>query len=240
MQALLDRFDPARLFLYRDGVSDHTSSFAVVPAPVVGLTGGIASGKSTVARMFQGLGIPHVDADAVARTVVRPGTVGLAKVLSEFGHVYQDSHGGLDRKKLGELVFTNNDAKARLEEILHPLIRTESIAVLRNAVTADTPYALYEAALLVETGAHADCAALILVATSSEAQIERLMKRNQLDHEAAEARVASQASLATKKAAADFVVDNGGSLDATQAQVGAIDQSLRTHFKDTAAAGTDL
>lgn len=199
---------------------------------IVGLTGGIGSGKSTVARMFAELGVPIVDADQVARVVVEPGTVGLAKVVEAFGDGVLDAEGRLDRAALGERVFGDEAARKRLEGILHPLIGAWSMERLMVLSREGHPYALYEAALLVENGSHRTMSALIVVAVDEATQIERVQTRDGLDEAAARARIAAQLPLAEKVAVADYVVHNDRSLEETRAQVDAIHRELLTRFGD--------
>ena len=184
-------------------------------APTVGLTGGIASGKSTVARLFADLGIPCVDADEIAREVVAPGTAGLDQVVARFGETMLAPDGSLDRKKLADHVFDDRLALAELNAITHPLIGARSAERMRELAATDVPYVLYQAALLVENGLHRLFAALVVVAASEETQLRRLMERDGLDAAAAMSRLAAQAPLAAKLEAADFVIDNDGDLDET-------------------------
>jgi dephospho-CoA kinase len=195
----------------------------------VGLTGGIASGKSSVAQAFAALGIPIVDADRVAREVVLPGTDGLAEVVAAFGPGVLDSSGALDRKKLGEIVFADPEARQRLNAILHPRIGAASAAALA-AVGDSVPYAIYEAALLVENGIHRGLSALVVVAVDRETQIARLMKRDAIDRSAAEQRIAAQLPLGDKVAVADFVIDNSGSAEETRREVGRVHLALLERF----------
>ncbi len=200
---------------------------------VVGLTGGIGSGKSTVARFFSDeLGVPVVDADRIAREVVAPGTPGLAAVVEAFGEGILGPDGALDRAKLGEVVFADEAARRRLESILHPLIGATSMERLAGYAGEGHPYALYEAALLVETGRHETFAALVVVAVDEATQVARVMARDGLDEAAARARLASQLPLADKAAAADYVIDNGGPLEETFAQAREVHAALLARFAE--------
>jgi dephospho-CoA kinase len=195
----------------------------------VGLTGGIASGKSTVARAFAELGVPIVDADRIARDVVVPGSEGLAAIVAAFGPGVLDESGALDRKKLGEIVFADPDARKRLNAITHPRIAARSAAELA-AIPESVPYAIYEAALLVENGIHRALPALVVVAVDHETQIARLMKRDGVDRSAAEQRIGAQLPLADKVSVADFVIDNGGTEEQTRAEVARVHRALLDRF----------
>jgi len=186
---------------------------------VIGLTGGIASGKSTVATMLRELGAPIVDADLLARQVVEPGQPALAEIAERFGADMLDADGRLDRKRMGERVFSDTKARAALNAIIHPQIAVASRAALAELRSAGQPVALYEAALLVENQIHGGLDGLIVVSAPESVQIERLCRRDQIDEAAARARLAAQLPLADKVAVADWVIDNGGSSDHTRTQV---------------------
>ncbi len=199
-------------------------------ARTVGLTGGIATGKSTVAGFFRARGIPVVDADQIARDVVAPGQPAFVEIVDTFGAEFVGADGGLDREKLGAKVFGDADARAVLERITHPRIAQESAVRLREEAESGAPYVMYEAALLVENGSHRGFDALVVVALEAEQQIARLMARNGLDEKGARARVASQLPLADKVAVADFVIRNDGAMPETEAQVAEVDAALRARF----------
>lgn len=193
---------------------------------VVGLTGGIGSGKSTVARMFNTLGVPVVDADQVARDVVQPGTDGLAALVDAFGESILDEGGHLDRARLGDRVFGDDSERKKLEAILHPRIGMESVRRLTQLDADGHDYALYEAALLVETARHKTMGALVVVSVDSETQRQRVMQRDDLDEAQAQARIDAQLPLAEKEAAADFVIRNDGPLEQTQQRVAEVHASI--------------
>lgn len=189
---------------------------------LIGLTGGIACGKSTVADALRARGAVIVDADQVARDVVAPGTPGLAAVVDAFGDRVLAPDGRLDRGALGARVFGDDLARRRLEGILHPLIAQESMVQLQAAAATGAPLVVYDAALLVESG-RADLFRPLVVVTAPEAvQRARLMARDDLDPAAAEARIAAQMPVADKAAVADHVIDNGGERAATEAQIDAL------------------
>ena len=182
----------------------------------VGLTGGIASGKSTVARLFADLGAAIVDTDVIAREVVAPGEPGLEAVVAEFGAAVLTPGGELDRGSLRRIVFRDAARRQALEAILHPLIRART---LRAISLLDVPYALLVVPLLLETG-FAELVDRILVVDCPEAvQRQRLMRRDRADAAEVEAILAAQLDRGSRLARADDVIDNGGSLAATRAQV---------------------
>ena len=189
---------------------------------VIGLTGGIGSGKSTVARMLAELGAPVVDADQLARELVEPGQPALAEVVSAFGPGVLAADGSLDRKCLGARVFGDPIQRQRLNGILHPRIAAATQAQLGLLAQAGHRVAIYEAALLVENGIHHGLAGLVVVASPPALQRERTMARDGLTQEEADARLRAQAPLADKLAVADWVIDNSGSLEETRRQVEAL------------------
>ncbi len=201
------------------GHPEVNQSVVGVGVLVIGLTGGIASGKSTVAAMFRELGAPIVDADELAREVVEPGMPALAEIAERFGEDMLDADGRLDRKRMGQRVFSDASARAALNAITHPRIAEASRARLGELRAAGQKVALYEAALLVENQIHRGLDGTIVVAAPEEVQIDRVCRRDQIDPEAARARLSAQLPLAAKIAAADWVVDNGGSVEETREQV---------------------
>jgi dephospho-CoA kinase len=198
--------------------------------PVVGLTGGIASGKSTAGRMFRELGVPVVDADQLAREVVLPGTEGLTEIVSAFGLDVLQADGTLDRKTLAGRVFADAALRARLNAITHPRIAALAAARLRDLSEQGHPYVMYEAALIVENGMHRAMSALVVVASEVDTQLARLMNRDALSHADAHARVQAQAPLAQKLAVADFVIVNDGSEIALRERVREVDDALRARM----------
>lgn len=196
--------------------------------PLVGLTGGIASGKSTVADFFRCLGVAVFDADAIARNLLAPATPAFDQVVGAFGAEIVHDDGTLNRAVLAERVFSDIVQRKTLERILHPLIE-QRVAVLRaQNRSAGQAYQLYEAALLVETSRYQTLDGLIVVSVSSEVQAQRLHLRLASLHPTMTAeelrrsvvqRLDAQAPLLAKTAVADFVIDNTGNLDQTQRQV---------------------
>jgi dephospho-CoA kinase len=193
---------------------------------ILGLTGGIGAGKSTVARMFAARGVPVVDADALAREVVAPGLPAHADIAAAWPEVIA-ADSGIDRKRLGEIVFADPAARARLEAITHPRIQSASAGRLAALAAAGHRLALYEAPLLVESGRHRDFDGLIVVTASQATQIARVRARNGLSQAQAEARIRAQLPTADKVRLATFVIDNDGDLTRTEAAVEALLHRLR-------------
>jgi dephospho-CoA kinase len=193
---------------------------------VVGLTGGIGSGKSTVARLFADRGVPIIDADALAREVVAPGGPAHADVAAAWPEVI-GAGGAVDRKRLGEIVFADPAARKKLEGFTHPRIQEVAEARLAALAEAGERLAIYEATLLVESGRWRDFDGLIVVVASTEAQIARATARDGLSRPQAEARVRAQMPTEEKLEVATEVIDNDGALPATEAQVDALLSKLR-------------
>ena len=183
-----------------------------------GLTGGIASGKSTVSAMFREAGGPVIDADELAREVVEPGQPALAEIAARFPGVLTPE-GRLDRAKLGQRIFADPAERAALGAITHPRIQARSLERTQALAAAGAKVALYDAALLIENKLHEVMDGVILIACPPEVQLARLQARNGLTLAQAKERIASQLSLAEKRPFATWVIDNGGTLEATRAQV---------------------
>jgi dephospho-CoA kinase len=183
-----------------------------------GLTGGVASGKSTVALRFRQRGVPVIDADAVAREVVAPGTAGLAEVAGAFGQTVIRDDGSLDRTRLGELVFADPAARQRLNDLLHPRIRARTRQHASRLERQGQRLACYEAALLVENGLVERYRPLVVATLPESLQLERLMQRDGLAEEVARRRLSAQLPLADKMAVADVLVDTSGTREQTQRQ----------------------
>lgn len=179
---------------------------------IVGLTGGIASGKSSVARILRGEGVAIVDADEIAREVVAVGSAGLAAVVEAFGQGVLAEDRTLDRKALGAIVFAEPTKRRLLESITHPRIMARSLEKLGAIAGGEAPYGVYDAALLVENGTHRMMAALVVVAAPREVQVRRVVARDRLSEADAEARIDAQLPLADKIAVADHVIVNDGDL----------------------------
>lgn len=177
----------------------------------VGLTGGIASGKSTVSELLAGFGAVIVDSDKIAREVVEPGTAGLAQVVAEFGPSVLTESGALDRAKVGEIVFADEGARGRLNAIVHPLVGARS-AELEEAGRAAGRLVVNDIPLLVEVGYAPFFDEVIVVDVPVETQVERAIARGMTEADA-RARIAAQASREDRLAAATYVIDNTGTLE---------------------------
>ena len=177
----------------------------------VGLTGGVASGKSTVSTILRELGAVVVDADALAREVVDPGTPGLAAVAAEFGPEVITDDGRLDRARLGALVFADPGRRAALEAIVHPLVRARAAELERSAPPGAV--VVHDIPLLVETGQERDFDAVVVVDVPEDVQVARAVRERGWDQDEARARVAAQAGRSERLAAATYVLDNTGTLE---------------------------
>lgn len=177
---------------------------------LVALTGGIASGKSAVADVFAGLGVPVLDTDQIARDIVAPGTPTLAKLVEVFGAEILDEKGQLDRKRMRERVFSDSGARARLEAITHPAIREELAA---RSARAGGPYQVHVIPLLVEGSRASDYDRVLLVDCPEEEQVRRLIARDKITVEQAHAMLAAQATREQRLAVADDVIVNTGKIE---------------------------
>ena len=194
----------------------------------VGLTGSIAVGKSFVLGVLEELGCRIIDADAVARQVVLPGSPGLRAVIKAFGEEVLKSDGSLDRAKLGEIVFADEAKRQQLNSILHPFIIAAQDAELRNWEQQDPKgIAVVDAALMIESGGYRRFDKLIVVHCRPEVQLQRLMRRNKLSREAAEQRIASQMPQEEKKPYADYLIDTSGEFAETRRQTEDVYHALR-------------
>lgn len=185
----------------------------------VGLTGGIASGKSLVAAELAARGAIIIDADVLAREVVEPGTPGLAAIIERFGpQVLTD--GRLDRAHLAEIVFADPAARRDLERIVHPVVRARAAELERAAGSAAV--VVHVIPLLVETGQQGDFDLVVTIDVDHETQIQRMMARNGSIRAAAESRIAAQAAREDRRAAADVVLDNSGDVAQLKDQIDAL------------------
>ena len=186
-------------------------------ALVVGLTGGIGSGKSAAADEFARLGATVVDTDAIARELTGPGGAAVPEVRRLFGEVFVDASDAMDRKRMRDLVFSDAQEKQRLEALLHPMIRAESA---RRIAAATGPYALLVVPLLIESAGYRERVGRVLVVDCPEAiQITRVRQRSGLPEEEIRRIIASQVQREKRLAAADDVIDNSGPVSALQQQV---------------------
>lgn len=203
---------------------------------VAGLTGSFGSGKSTVARMFEEMGVPVQDADRVAREAVEPGRPALEEIVRAFGPGILDAQGGLDRKKMAELAFADPAARKRLNAIVHPRVREEQARFLREK--AAEPLVVLEIPLLLESGGRAAFAKVIVVAASERARFGRLRRAGFSEGEII-ARLGAQMPQERKRELADWVVENDGDLAATREQVRKIARDLIPPRAPAAQAGAD-
>lgn len=188
---------------------------------LIGLTGGIATGKSTVARLLAGHGAAVVDADVLAREVVEPGAPALEEIAATFGPQMLTAAGGLDRAALGAVVFADPAARRRLEAITHPRIGALMQERIAAGLGSPAPLVVADIPLLFEGGRDGIVEGVLLVDTPEDVQLRRLMLRDGIDEAAARARVGAQMPLADKRLRATWVIDNGGGPEETAAQVAA-------------------
>jgi len=193
---------------------------------VVGLTGGIGSGKSAVSRLLAQRGAVVVDADLVAREVVEPGTPGLAGLVEDFGSQVLQPDGSLDREALGRLVFADPDALTRLNARLHPLIGARTNELVDDARSAGARIVVHDVPLLVENGLAPLYDAVVVVSASPATQLDRLVRLRGMSEADARARIDAQAVLADKLAVATHVVDNDGPVRALVPQVAVLWEQL--------------
>lgn len=196
---------------------------------MVGLTGGIGSGKSTVVRLFGEHGVHWVDADDVAREVVEPGTPALEQISEHFGKNILTSEGALDRAQLRGIVFEKPEERVWLEALLHPIIREELIRQL-NPENYQLPYVLLVSPLLLETDQHELVDRIIVIDVPEETQIERTMARDTNSREQVERIIAAQMSREDRLARADEVIDNDRPLDEVTRQVRELHERLLVDF----------
>lgn len=193
---------------------------------LIGLTGGIGTGKSTVAQMIRASGVPVLDADVLARQVVAPGQPAHAEIAALWPEVVGPD-GSLDRKRLGARVFSDAGARARLEAITHPRIQQAAQEAVRALEADGHRLAFYEASLLVETGRQGDFDGLVVVTAGEEQQLARVQARDHSTREQALARLRAQLPAEEKRRAATHLVDNSGDLEETRRQVAALIADLR-------------
>lgn len=188
------------------------------PFRLIGLTGGIGTGKSTVGRFLTARGFPVIDADQLARAAVEPGTPGLADIAAAWPDVIGPD-GRLDRARLGQRVFADPTARARLEAILHPRIAALSNQQAAALAAAGHRAAFYEASLLVETGRHRDLDGLLVVDAPEDVRIARVVSRDGTTPAAVRARIAAQLPMTDKRRVATAIIDNAGDLPALETQL---------------------
>jgi dephospho-CoA kinase len=198
---------------------------------LVGLTGGIATGKSTVSETLRGLGAEVIDADQLARDVVAPGEPALAEIVREFGDV-RNADGSLDRKKLGAIVFNDTARRKRLEAITHPAIRERFVARVADLVARGYEgLVFFDAPVMIESGNYRNMDRLVVVFTDAATQRARLMARDGMAAGEATARIATQMPVVDKAKLADYVIDNTGDRAATAARTREVFEALLAELR---------
>lgn len=192
---------------------------AEIMGKTIGLTGSVATGKSTVSNMIQQAGIPLVDADIAARKVVEPGTEGLKEIVAYFGEEILLADGTLDRAKLGEIIFKDKEKREKLNEITHPRVKDYMLEARERFFRAGEELVFFDIPLLFESHLESLVDQIVVVWTTPETELKRLMERNNLTKEDALRRIESQMGIDEKARKADFVIDNNESLEKTQKQV---------------------
>lgn len=196
-------------------------------ALVFSLTGGIGSGKSTVSAAWQETGVPVVDADQLARRVVAPGSQGLQSLVETFGERVLAETGELNRPVVAQLVFQDDEARERLNAIVHPLVRSEAEKEFSRLAAQGHRLICYEVPLLFETGQQERFRPVVVVSVPENAQLSRTMKRDDIPEQAARARVGAQLPLHEKAEQADYVIDNTGTPEETKKQALAVLERIR-------------
>lgn len=197
----------------------------------VGLTGGIGSGKSAVAAELSSYGAVVVDADAIAREVVEPGTPGLAEVVARFGDGVLAQDGGLDRAALGEIVFTDQDRLAELNAIVHPRVAERSDELMAQARAEGAEIVVYDVPLLVENGLESLYDVVVVVDAPDRVRIERVSRDRNMPREQVRDRIRAQADRQRRLDAADLVVDNSGTREELRERVARLWRELRVRVR---------
>lgn len=186
---------------------------------IIGLTGGISSGKSTVSHFISKLGIPIIDADVIARDVVEPGEEAFNQIVSHFGTQVLNEEGTIARKRLGEIIFNDEKERKKLNSIVHPAIRKRMIETKDRLFGEGHPVVVYDLPLLFESDLRHMVDKVLLVYVEEQIQLERLMARDQSSKEEALSRIQSQMPLKDKTKLADEVINNNGSIEGTEEQL---------------------
>lgn len=192
----------------------------------LGLTGGIATGKTTISNYLKTKGIPVLDADEYARKVVEPGTPGLTDIVNTFGKQVLQSDGSLNRKLLGQIIFNDMTARQKLNDITHPRIQQMMTDELQKLAKGKTPLVILDIPLLLENHNIAGADSIMIVTVPESIQLNRLMQRNNLTKEEAQRRIDAQMPLSEKEKLADFIVDNSGTIANTLTQVDKVIQNI--------------
>lgn len=196
----------------------------------LGLTGGIATGKTTISNYLKSIDIPVLDADEYARKVVEPGTPGLAEITNTFGEQVLRADGSLNRKLLGQIVFNDSSSRQTLNDITHPRIQQMMADELHRLAEQQIPLVILDIPLLLENRNVAGADAVMVVTIPESLQLTRLMQRNNLTEKEAQSRISAQMPLVEKEKLADFVIDNSGTISSTQKQVEKVIQKIRQSF----------
>jgi dephospho-CoA kinase len=186
---------------------------------LIGLTGGIASGKSTVSQMLRESGAFIVDADKLSREITQPGKPAWREIIEKFGQDLVQDNGEIDRKRLGQLVFANKQDRAELEQITHPRIEAAAIAAVNAATAGGFDVIVLDAPLLIEAGWHTKVDAVWIVYVDEQTQLTRLMSRDNSSEQAARSRINAQLALTEKLKYADVVIDNNNTIETTKKNV---------------------
>lgn len=186
---------------------------------VIGLTGGIASGKSTVTDYIQRLGYPVVDADVIARKISEKDQEGYRKIVEEFGDGVLLESGEIDRKALSSIIFSDREKRDKLDALIHPIVLRKSLEEFQKYKLVGFKMSFFDVPLLYEAGFDAYCDSVIVIYTDENTQLERLMKRNGFAKEEAAMRIKSQMPLRDKIKKAEAVIDNSGSIQDTYRQI---------------------
>jgi len=203
---------------------------------LIGLTGGIASGKSTVSRLLAELGADVIDADLVAREVIEPGTTGFNSVVAKFGSGIVEDNGRISRESLAQIVFADPKKRLELEGIIHPLIRARTLELIQKS-TSDV--VVYAVPLLVEAKVDYPFDLVVTVESGIENQIERLVSDRGYSRQQAEARVEAQASSDERRARADIALENTGSIEELASQVSNLWHKVKELSEDKASRGSN-
>ncbi|PVU95446.1 hypothetical protein BB559_002735 [Furculomyces boomerangus] len=195
---------------------------------IIGLTGGISTGKSTISNHLRKKGIPIVDADLIARQIMEPGARGYNLVLKNFGKdVLLQNSNQIDRKKLGEIIFRNVEKRQLLNRCTHPAVRTKMLSELLGYYIRGYPMCVLDVPLLFEGGLHRYCNKVVVVSSTEQIQLERLMKRDGITEEQAMSRIEAQMPLSEKRKLADMIIENNGTIENTINQVDTIINKIK-------------
>ncbi|OFN77747.1 MULTISPECIES: dephospho-CoA kinase [unclassified Corynebacterium] len=206
---------------------------------LIGLTGGIGSGKSTVAQLLVRHGWELVDADQIARDIVEPGQPALAELADAFGEDILQADGSLDRGQLASRAFASREKTNLLNSITHPRIQEETQARFDSARRAGADFVVYDMPLLVDKGLHKDMDATIVVDVEVAERVRRLVEYRGLDEEDARRRIAAQIPDDVRRAAADFIIDNNGARDKLDSQVDGLVEKLRAFLRASSATWSE-